>query len=348
MLEDDRLMEGDREDKGPYRSSVEPPPPSDPPRSARVLSALARLRGARGDVEESAALSERAARARIGDTSRPLGRCVNGHVALVGHALRSAQSIYESWLEAAEVRPTRDEYRMETLCAFATILRGDRRCAALRNAVRLSQRAGQVTLAEDAPPSAAVLLATTFRQLSRADLAARVLCRVSMTDVFPLPAGALDLERAHAEFSEGELDTGAYHLRAASTTRSSAYGERHPAYAECVVLAGRTLHRRGHFAHAYTLLEEAVDTLQNAEPRHEVFYAEAVSALAALLWDRKRPRDAALMAEATLDLLRGAHPSAAILPALGSAMSVFANAGSAERAQPIEKRITAIHAQYAP
>lgn len=327
-------MGGDHEDKGPYRTSVDPPPPSDPVRSPRVLSALAQLRSARGDVDASAALNERAERARSTLAPRPLGRC--DHAALEMYDRRRARDTYESWLRAAEARPTRDEYRVEVLCALS-IVDDERPEERLRAALRCGS-----SVPDDAPPPVAALLARTLRQLGRHGAAAAVLSRVDTSqETYPLPLGVLDLERAHVAFNGGDTDTAGLHVRRAARMRSSAYGEKHPAFAECATLGGRILRRLGYLRESAEMLDEAIQILRGATPRDGITEADAMAAIAELRWQQGR-RSEALAAAGTARFLVTGNVTSAALPTLDSLLSVF----SGEPARDVERDIAAIRRRY--
>jgi len=187
-----------------------------------VLSGLAQLRSAKGDVEESAALSERAALARASTPARPLARCMDGLETLRRYDRRAARKAFTHWLETAMDRTPRDEDRLEALSTLATITTGVERESALIAAVRLAL-AG-VDLPDDTPACTSITLARTLRLLGVTERAEELLAGTDETDVFPYPAAAVSLESAQLAIARDELDEAGDTLRRVSMFRAEAYG----------------------------------------------------------------------------------------------------------------------------
>jgi tetratricopeptide (TPR) repeat protein len=304
-----------------------------------------------GNVEEAESLAHRALRG-ADSSRRALPRCLDGRDALVRGALRVAREAFARWLSLADSMPTPDEHRLEAHASLAAICIGlDKPLAAeaaLREAVRLARRCGQATLPADAAPAAAVCLAETWTRLEHAHLGAMALEKVTEHESPPLAAGSVCHARGSLALALGNLEDALAFAAEAAQIRSARYGEESVLHATSIALEGRVLHGMHRLGDAEAKLARAITILQAREPRVDVVEAEALGAIAGLLWERGR-HDAALTA---VGLAYSVHARCAVrahapaLAAMTSCAIVLRAAGRASELARINAEISAIRRTY--
>lgn len=338
----------DRPPKYPYRSVDERAAPTSERRSSRVLGALSRLSKAHGAIEDSEVLGERARVARLEEQNvHSVKRCLHRHEALARGAYAEAESIYRAWLAlaAASSHVVRD--RVEVLSAHAAVAFASgnraRAEAALRDAVVLARTTEELSLHDDTPAAAVILLATTFRRLGEPAIAAALLAGTSGLDVRPLIVGAWEHAWAEVRLSLGELAAARAHARFAAATRYAAIGPRSTAHTATRALLGRILLATGELEEAEEVLYATLCELQSSGQHDKVIEVKVEAALGALYLLRGRTADGFAAARRALALIGRDDPYASTLPVRRTLEALFPHGPEAES---IRRDIERIEAAY--
>lgn len=337
----------------PYRVPAEIVDPQDDPPgswrkpSARVLGALARLSEARGAVDTSEALTERARHARpepepTPKKEQPIPSCRRGRRALAEADFTTALSEYRTWLGDAAGAPARRSDLVEACAALAWLERRQGFVSAADDALRNALYHGATRLPDGLAARAFTTLVDALLRLQRIDDAARVATHTASEA--PLDVAARQQMFAEILLADGELEGAAVHLGHALSIRSELLHVDDAEHATTRLALARLQHRSGKLAAAETTFSLAIDSCERA--RDVVLEADAHAHAAELLADTGRLEGALDFAEIGQLRVRPVRSLWAVVP-LAVRARLLRRANLPMPALKIEHEEQAIRASYA-